>query len=74
MQGKTKTPRTQTQKSPRQPKIPLYESNIHILELSQKPPYNPTQRPKRRTGKATLPPPKRQKAKKAAAKKTGDKA
>ncbi|MFM0184903.1 hypothetical protein PQR25_03890, partial [Paraburkholderia nemoris] len=29
--------------SPRQDQIPLYESNTHILEISKKPPYNPTQ-------------------------------
>ncbi|MCX4159585.1 MULTISPECIES: hypothetical protein, partial [Paraburkholderia] len=29
--------------SPRQDQIPLYESNIHILEISKKPPYNPHQ-------------------------------
>jgi hypothetical protein len=39
-------PKSPTKKSIKKQKIPLYESNTHILELSKKPPYNPTQHAK----------------------------
>jgi hypothetical protein len=32
-----------TQFGSKTPQIPLYESNIHILVISQKSPYNPNQ-------------------------------
>jgi hypothetical protein len=62
---------TEHSQKAQQHQIPLSESSTHILELSQKPPYNPTQHAKRRSERQTKP---TLRSAKSNSKKTGDNA